>query len=143
MTAAHGTRYRTYMLASVFPFTTVLLCVHLCFWEQNAVGTVSIGFSVFPLSAVNGSRFIPNLSPPPLKRFNTYSEAGRIRCDGGRAGVCCSPCFLLSSHSPVYLSPLGKNTVRCRRPCSNLISVNVVDACCFLESAFSILTVRL
>lgn len=136
---ARDIRYHTYMLLSTFPFTTVLLCIHLCFWEQHAVGTVSIRFPVFPLSTVNGTRFIPNLSPPPLKRFNTYSEDVRIRCDGVKEGVCCcSPCFLLSNHSPVYLSPLGKKTVSCRRLCSDLISISVVDVCCFLEAAFFI-----
>lgn len=65
---ARDIKWRTYMLSSIFPFATVLLCILLCSWDQHAVSPVSITSPMFPLSSVNSSSSVPNLSPPPLKK---------------------------------------------------------------------------
>lgn len=58
------------MFFPVFPLAAVFSDILLCLWEEHSVGTVSIGFALFPLSVIDGAILLPNLSPLSLEVTN-------------------------------------------------------------------------
>lgn len=65
------------MLLSIFPLTTILPCVLLCFRDLYTVGAITITFSVFPLPMINGTSFLPNLNSVALTKFSK-SQSSKI-----------------------------------------------------------------
>lgn len=67
------------MLFSISPFTTVFLYILLFVGEQYTVSAISVLFSMFPLTVINDTSFLPNLCPLPLKKIARKHFSQRLQ----------------------------------------------------------------